>query len=183
MGRLLSICLVVAALGLPEAAPAGQRDSRLDGLFAQLRATTDAAEARRFQKTIWRIWIDAGEARVDAEMRRGIEAMQHGRHTAALAHFDAVVELAPDHAEGWNKRATLYMMGEFDASVRDIERTLALEPRHWGALSGLGLIQMALGRLEAALKAFESAVAINPHLLGTQLRIRQLREAIRRKAI
>ncbi len=93
-----------------------------------------------------------------------------------MRYFSDVVDLTPELAEGWNKRATvLYLIGDYDGSVRDIQKTLALEPRHWGALSGLGLINMRLERVDQAIKAFEQAVTINPHLLGTKVRIKQLR--------
>lgn len=184
MAALRRIALVVVLLGAPLAAPAGQDDGRLDGLFARLQATTDVEEAGLVQAAIWRIWIAADEAPVDAAMGRGIAEMELGDYPAARRHFDTVIGLAPNLAEGWNKRATvLYLMGDFGASVRDIQRTLALEPRHWGALSGLGLIGMAQGDLAGAVKAFESAVAINPHLHGTKMRIHQLHRMIRKKSI
>ncbi len=165
--------IILAALVLGWGAQAGQSVSRLDELFAQLQATADLAESGR-------IWTAAGDKRTDAEMARGIEEMEIGDYPAALKHFDVVIEQAPGHAEGWNKRATvLYLMGDFDASKRDIARTLALEPRHWGALSGLGMIHMRSGDLLSAIEAFEDAVAINPHLLGTQLRIEQLKSIVK----
>ncbi len=180
MKRCASVILAALVLVLGCGAQAGQRDVRLDGLFVRLLATTDPAEARDIQGTIWRIWIAAGEQRVNAAMARGIAEMSFGDLPAALKHFDVVVGKAPDHAEGWNKRATVrYFMGDFEGSVHDIGRTLALEPRHWGALSGLGLIHMRTGNLPAAIKAFEDAVAINPHLLGTKLRIKQLKTIIK----
>jgi tetratricopeptide (TPR) repeat protein len=98
----------------------------------------------------------------------------------ALDYFNRMVELAPDFAEAWNKRATVYyLMENYRASVLDIERTLELEPRHFGALSGLGMIYDAIDEPAAALRSFEAAVAINPHLDGPRQRIDLLRRQLR----
>jgi tetratricopeptide (TPR) repeat protein len=112
-------------------------------------------------------------------MRRGIVHMGQGQATLALAAFDAIVQKAPSFAEGWNKRATIYfLMGDFDSSVADIERTLALEPRHFGALSGLGQIYLALDRKAAALRAFEGALAIDPHLSSVREVVEDLKKEL-----
>jgi tetratricopeptide (TPR) repeat protein len=101
------------------------------------------------------------------------------QHARALEYFDRLVEHAPGFAEGWNKRATVYyLMENYEASVLDIERTLELEPRHFGALSGLGMIYDAIGEPAAALRSFEAAVAINPHLDGARQRIEALRREL-----
>jgi tetratricopeptide (TPR) repeat protein len=98
--------------------------------------------------------------------------------------FSEVIKLEPDLAEAWNKRATVYyLMGEYEASVRDIERTLALESRHFGALSGLGFIYLSHGEDRAAIEAFEAALEINPYLPGARTRVEELRRRQRRKAI
>ncbi|MCE2392509.1 MAG: tetratricopeptide repeat protein [Proteobacteria bacterium] len=98
-------------------------------------------------------------------MNRGIEAMGSGNHSEALEAFDSIVRAAPGFAEGWNKRATLYwLLGEHEASVRDIERTLALEPRHFGALSGLAMIRQEQGQVFDALDALERIARIHPHM-------------------
>jgi tetratricopeptide (TPR) repeat protein len=105
--------------------------------------------------------------------------MAEGRYPVALDRFDRLVEQVPDFAEGWNKRATVYyLMGNYPASVLDIRRTLELEPRHFGALSGLGLIYDALDDPAAALRSFEAAVAIDPHLETAQERIKELRRQV-----
>jgi tetratricopeptide (TPR) repeat protein len=88
-----------------------------------------------------------------------------------------MVRRSPNFAEGWNKRATVYfLLGDFDASVGDIERTLQLEPHHFGALSGLGQIYLALDREEAALKAFEAALVIDPHLVGVRAAVEGIKK-------
>jgi tetratricopeptide (TPR) repeat protein len=105
--------------------------------------------------------------------------MGAGDFLTALQTFNAMVKLEPDFAEGWNKRTTvLYLIDNYDASVADVQRTLALEPRHFGALSGLGLIYDALEEKKKALEAYRSALKIHPHLFGVEMRIEQLSKEI-----
>ncbi len=171
---------VFLAVGPPGSAHADQEDGRLKILFDRLAVTADAAEARSLEAAIWRIWLEPGDAKLEAVMAQGIAAMNGGRLGAALAFFDRVTREAPGFAEGWNKRATVhYLMNDFDASVRDIVRTLALEPRHFGALSGLGLINMALERPDAALRAFEQVLEIHPNSAGARAHARRLRDILK----
>lgn len=172
-----AILLPVLLAGAP--ARADQTDSRLPGLFARLRAAADTTAAEAVEAEIWAIWIETDNAEAAALMRRGIAAMNAGDTRTALAAFDALVTAAPGFAEAWNKRATVYyLMGDYAASVADIKRTLALEPHHFGALSGLGLIYLGLDRPEAALKSFEAALAVHPFLPGAAARIDELRERL-----
>jgi tetratricopeptide (TPR) repeat protein len=174
------LCSAAMALGLMRAALADQQDLRLDGLFDRLQTASSQAEARAAQQQIWQIWIESDDSLATRLMRDGIQAMATRQHGLALRYFDRLVERAPDFAEGWNKRATVYyLMDDYEASVLDIERTLELEPRHFGALSGLGMIYDAIGEPAAALRSFEAAVAINPHLDGTRQRIDALRRQLR----
>jgi tetratricopeptide (TPR) repeat protein len=99
-----------------------------------------------------------------------------------IAIFDRVVTTLPDFAEGWNKRATVHYLNEdYTASVIDIERTLVLEPRHFGAISGMGLIFMARGDEAGALRAFEEVLKIHPHARGAKARVEELRKKLRAK--
>ncbi len=179
MPTLIAGLFTAVLLLSPFGAAAGQDDARLDQLFARLKAAPSAREAYAIEQTIWRLWTHAGVEKVDAEMAAGALAMAVGEYKTALSAFDAVVKMAPDFAEGWNKRATVYyLLGEFDASVGDIEHTLALEPRHFGALSGLGLIYLAIGKDRAALRVFKGALAIHPHLSAAKARIKRLRRKL-----
>lgn len=165
---------------LPGPAIADQNDRRLDGLFERLHVTPDPAEARAVEQEIWRIWLESDDAIVNRLMLQGVAAMSLQRFGLALERFDRMVERAPEFAEGWNKRATVhYLMGDFQASVLDIERTLVLEPRHFGALSGLGLIYDAIDEPRAALRSFEAALKLNPHIEGTRERVEELRRELR----
>jgi tetratricopeptide (TPR) repeat protein len=112
-------------------------------------------------------------------MAAGMEAMAEGELAKAIEAFDVVVELDPGFAEGWNRRATAHFLaGNDEASIGDIRRVLALEPRHFGALSGLGMILARSGQPQAALRAFEAALAVNPHLVGARIQVEALRRAL-----
>ena len=154
---------------------ANQNDTRLDSLFSQLQITDSGQKARTIEKFIWRIWRESGDESVDQLMVDGVKAMGGGNYEGALIAFNSIVKGAPNFAEGWNKRATLYwLMGDFEKSVEDINRTLALEPRHFGALSGLAMIRESQERPLDALQAFERALEIYPAMPNAAERIRKL---------
>ncbi|MDA0239400.1 MAG: tetratricopeptide repeat protein [Proteobacteria bacterium] len=176
---LIAFVLFVSA-SVSTAAMAGQDDKRLDGLFRLLQSVKTETEARGIEAAIWQLWIENKDQLVAGAMERGTVSMQRGELNEALESFDAVTRAAPDFAEGWNKRATvLYLMRDFDGSVRDIARTLKLEPRHFGALSGLGLINAAIGRTDAAIKAYEKALAIHPHQSNLRRTVKRLRRLLK----
>ena len=154
---------------------ANQNDTRLDSLFSQLQITRSGQKARTIEKFIWKIWRESGDESVDQLMVDGVKAMGGGNYEGALIAFSSIVKGAPNFAEGWNKRATLYwLMGDFEKSVEDINRTLALEPRHFGALSGLAMIRESQERPLDALQAFERALEIYPAMPNAAERIRKL---------
>ncbi|QFT67136.1 Tetratricopeptide repeat protein [Labrenzia sp. THAF35] len=139
--------------------------SRLDELFANLAKSDNPKEAERISREIQMLWMDSGSDTVDVLMSRAGKAIQADDHALALDLLDTVVILKPTYAEGWNRRATVhYMTEDFGKSLVDIERTLALEPRHWGALSGLAIIQRRLGFESEALATFRRALEVNPSL-------------------
>lgn len=175
--RSFLLAAIVAFLTAFQAV-ADQRDPRLDPLFAELKTATSVTDARYIEREIWGIWSEHG-ADVEAEMRfnEGMLLMNAGHLERAIRMFSVVIDVAPDFAEAWNKRATLlYFTGDYAGSVRDIERTLALEPRHFGALSGLGLIYQQLESPDGAIKAFRAALEINPHMPHIKERLDTLTE-------
>lgn len=176
-----SICLLLV-VGISGAAQADQNSASLDGLFDQLSRVQDTAEARPIERQIWRIWGLPGDPKASVPLAQGILNMTYGELPEARNKFDQVVAIAPDFAEGWNKRATVaYMQGDFETSVRDIQRTLALEPRHFGALSGLAMIYENLGKHETALDVLLQVKEIYPSMPGIDERMIQLRKAIKDK--
>lgn len=145
---------------------AGQRRAKLDALFEQL-AEADNPGWEIVQNEIWAQWSHSGSPAMDLLLARAESAMQAGQHEVALRFLNDLVRLAPEFAEGWNKRATVYfLLEEYGRSVADIQRTLALEQRHFGALSGLGLILDRLGDKKGAMRAYRRVLEINPNLPG-----------------
>ncbi len=117
-------------------------------------------------------------------MQSGIDDMSRRNLPAALEAYHQVVAIAPDFAEGWNKRATVhYLMGNLNQSLKDIARTLELEPRHFGALSGRGLVYAKLDDLERALDSFEAAVAVNPQMIGPRINAEAIRQVLKGREI
>ena len=157
MRRFLSLLGFLIAAG-----PAFADDSRLDTLFEAL-AREDEPGWEQIEDEIWEEWSETGSATLDLLLQRGREAMSEGDNAAAVEHFTALVENAPDFAEGYNARATAYFdAGLFGPSLADIARALTLEPRHFGALAGLGVILEETGNAPRALEAYRAARAIHP---------------------
>jgi Flp pilus assembly protein TadD len=184
MHRCRTLALAVATcVGISVPAAADQNDPRLEALLPAL-TTAPTEAARVIERQIWAIWSKSGDQAVDSLMQEGIARLNEGNNDAALKLFNRVVELAPGFAEGWNKRATtLYAMGRFSASVQDIDKVLALEPRHFGALSGLGMCDIRLGKDREALLAFERAATVDPSLPGVQATIEKLKTRLIRDSI
>jgi tetratricopeptide (TPR) repeat protein len=156
----------------------------LDGLFAELKAARDPAHAEAIEDRIWQIWSKSGNAGVDSLFEIGMIAILHGDYSSALAFFEQVTERAPNFAEGWNKRASVeYQLGDLDAALRDVERTLAIERRHFGAMSGRALIYIAVGDDKDALQMFERALAINPASIGLRRQVQRLRDKLGFRAV
>ena len=175
---------MVAAILLVATVSADQQDPRLGELFDALSAAPDPGAALAVETEIWRIWLDGGDSELNELMVQGIEAMSARRFRDAAGRFTELILAAPAFAEAWNKRATVYyLMNRFEDSVRDIERTLALEPRHFGAISGMGLIFLERGDEEGALDAFEKVLEIHPHARGAGFQVERLRERLQGKRI
>ncbi|HLO75696.1 MAG TPA: tetratricopeptide repeat protein [Magnetospirillum sp.] len=184
MKRILVCVALVMLLGASMSCSTDQtaRDGRptnLDALFQRLQATQDDEEAHLIEVTIRHVWAQSGRQTVDALMRQAAEAVHSGHTEDALAALDQVVSIAPNYVEGWNLRATVhYLRDEYGQAVVDIEHVLALEPRHFGALAGLGRILLELEDRKGALKAFDAALALNPHLTDIRKKSNELREQL-----
>ncbi len=140
-------------------------EETLDGLFTRLAGSEDEKEAKSVEFEILKRFHHSGSDTTNLLMSWVSKAMDEEKFSQALDILDQITLLEPEFAEGWNKRATAhYMMGEYGRSIADIEKVLALEPRHFGALSGLGLILREIGETERALQAFEEALKVHPYL-------------------
>ncbi len=184
MGLLRPVLLALALVLAAASVPARAAGASLDALFERLAAAPDAGEARRIEAGIWAGWIEQGGPAAGSLMQLGTAAMAAGNLPAALGLFDAVTRQNPGYAEGWNKRATVFfMLGALDRSAEDCDKVLSLEPRHFGALSGLGMIRERQDRVDEAIAAFEKALAIHPHLEGARQKLEELRRKKRDGAI
>ena len=182
--RWLPVLALLLALGAGGAASADQNDPALDGLFRDLRSAGTPQQAGAIEVEIWRRWFSSGSAGIDGLFQMGSALLAAGRLERAHAAFDEIVVRRPDLSEGWNRRATVrYLMGDFKGSMADIDETLEREPRHFGALSGLGLCHLALGNEEDALAAFERALIHHPHMPGARRNAERLRTVLNRRAI
>jgi len=163
------------------AADSDIKAARLDGLFAELQAAQTPAQGKAIERRILLEWLRSGDKTVDTMMTAAVVAMDMHAFRPAIELLDKVVAEKPDYVEGWNKRATVYYyMGQYDRSLADIEKTLAIEPRHFGALAGLGMIMQDVGNVPGAIAAFERAVAVNPSLENLKAAIGQLKARIGR---
>ena len=131
------------------------------------------------EDAIWKVWGRSGNSSHDRLYQFGVRQMQSGELSEAVGSFTTLVQLAPDFAEAWNKRATLYfMLGENDLSIADCEEVLSREPNHFGALSGYGLLMLRQGDYQRALGYFEKALTANPNMPGVQRNIRMITELL-----
>jgi tetratricopeptide (TPR) repeat protein len=145
------------------------RDGQLEELYAQLADAPDPASARALEKSIEKIWLQTDSDTIGVLMARALKAIAEKRTELALRLLDAVVELAPDYAEGWNRRAYVYYLQDRSGSaLGDLRRVLALEPKHFGALYGLARILNDYGQKKNALKAYQELLRINPHTSGAK---------------
>lgn len=183
MRRVATAAMIVWGLLMGPAA-ADQKDPELPGLLARLAASADARLSDALEARVWSLWLRHGDGAVGRAMAAGLRAMTEGRNEDAAGDFSEALALAPDFAEAWNRRATVYyLLGRLRQSEGDIARVLALEPRHFGALSGLGLVKTAQGEAGAALEALERAQAVHPMMAGVRERVRALRRRLRGEPI
>jgi tetratricopeptide (TPR) repeat protein len=151
----------------------------LDFLFGALKAAPDEASAKHVEARIWAQWLHTPSDTAALLMLRSKAAMDAQQTDVALKLLDAVIKLRPDYVEAWNRRATLYYLrNDYAHSLEDIQQVLVREPRHFGALAGLGMIMQDLGDEKRALDAYRKALAINPHLEKVPELVRTLTEKV-----
>jgi tetratricopeptide (TPR) repeat protein len=176
---LLRTCLAALLglmLGANVLAQSGGSSTMLDTLFAKLQTATDPVAIQSLEAAIWEQWIVVPDGPQRELMMRGIVEMQQRQLKQSVETFSKLIEIAPDLSEAWNKRATAHwLLGDFPASLNDICETVKLEPRHFGAYSGLGMIRAEMGEYPRAVAAFELAKKYNPHIVGIDDEIARLK--------
>lgn len=169
---LLAGCLSVGAVSAQSTVADGP--VALETLLQEL-ARPDQERWQRLERQIVRRWSQSGSASADLLLQRGRAALRSGDSGAAIEHLTALVDHAPDFAEGWNARATAFFQaGQYGPSMADIRQVLRLNPAHFGALAGLGIILEDLGYDDRALAAFEAARDIHPHRPDLQIAVGRL---------
>ncbi len=164
--------------GLTTRAPHADVPQSLGSLFRDLAAAQPPREPFETEDLIWAIWSDHPVDDAAQRMERAVQAMARRRYEDAETILDSLVQDYPAWSEAWNKRATLYfIMDRDDAAMVDIGQTLDLEPRHFGALAGLGMICERHGEPEAARFAYQQALTIHPHMDAIRARLQELASA------
>jgi tetratricopeptide (TPR) repeat protein len=152
----------------PRDLPKVERDdatNNLDTLFSALKIAPDEASAKAIEERIWALWLISGSDTCNLLMARAKVATDAKDYDLALKLLDAIVTIKPDYVEGWNRRATIYYLkDDYAHAIADISKVLTLEPRHFGALSGLGQMLQEIGDDKDALEAYRKALVIDPHL-------------------
>ena len=157
-----------------------EREERLDQLFAILKDAKNKQLSQKAVQEIESIWSKSGSDTIDLLVEWAGEAANNKEYGKALDFLDNVVRLKPDYAEGWNKRATVHFLNkDYGLSIADVERTLELEPRHFGALAGLGIMLQDYNEDARALEFMQRALEINPSLEHLKKRTQTLREKIK----
>ena len=177
--------IIAVAITVPVPACADQNDPQLDDLFIALQAGPSKTQAANLELEIWTRWDDHPyDPFANRQMKEGIELMNSGHLDAAEEVFSRIINSHPDFAEAWNKRATVrFFRGDDTGSASDILQVIKLEPRHFGALSGLGMIRVRAGDLEGALKAYKAAQHMNPYLPQIEAIIDQLGKKLKGRVL
>jgi tetratricopeptide (TPR) repeat protein len=163
----------------PPAPGRGSPALSLDTLFNALKIAPDEGSAKAIEDRIWAIWTSSGGDTCNLLMSRVKDATDDRDYDLAIKLLDAIVTIKPDYVEAWNRRATLYYIKhEYGSALADIREVLAREPRHFGALAGLGLILQDIGDDKHALQAYQAALAIDPHLRNLPDTVKTLREKV-----
>ena len=163
---------------LPKA-PKGDRGRNIDFLFDALKAAPDAEIAKQVENRIWAIWLASGSDTADLLMSRAKAAIEGKDARLAIQLLGSIIEIKPDYIEAWNRRATLFFATkDYGRAMADIQEVLKREPRHFGALAGLGMILEEVGENKQALEAYRKALAVNPHMQKIPEQVKALSEKV-----
>ena len=186
MFRRLPIWMLVLTwlFGFPAMAIGDQTDPRLDDLFVILQSSQDQSELVAVEAEIWEIWYESGNDEVDNLMAIAATTARSGNLAKAESLYSQIIEQLPEFSEGWNRRATIrYYRNDYVGSLADIEQTLKLEPRHFGAVWGLGMILGWQQDFERAILAFERLLELKPNANDAKPRIELLKQEMAKQAV
>jgi tetratricopeptide (TPR) repeat protein len=162
----------------------GEAHYSLDTLFGALKIAPDDASAKAIEDRIWAVWVSSGSDTCNLLMSRVKAATENKDYDLAIKLLDSVIALKPGYVEAWNRRATVYYLKQdYGHAIADVAEVLAREPRHFGALSGLGLMLQDIGDDKHALEAFRKALAIDPHLDNLPETVKTLSEKVEGRGI
>ena len=181
MKKILSVIILFL---LTSSVSANDRDIELDKLFLELKKNIPSLSSRIAQQ-IWTLWsTHPSDQKLTSLLDEGSRLVQDRQLKRAINVFSEAIELDPSWAEAWNKRATVYyMIGEFQKSQDDIDKVLALEQRHFGALAGQGLVNIQLKNYEKAIRSYEQAQEIYPAMRSPKIMIKQIEELMKQQTI
>jgi tetratricopeptide (TPR) repeat protein len=163
----------------PPKPPRGDRVRNLDFLFGALKAAPDDASAKHIEDRIWALWLVSGSDTCNLLMTRVKTAVDAENYDLAIRLLDAIIELKPKYVEAWNRRATVFFLKkDYGSAIADLRQVLTREPRHFGALSGLGAMLQDIGDEKDALEAYRRALAVHPHLNGIADKVKALTEKV-----
>ena len=177
------ILLITFLIGISQAF-ADERKEQLNKLFKELKNDNSNLTYEAEQK-IWKIWsTHPKKNKLTLMLSEGSNLVRNNKLNEAVKVFTKVIELDPEWAEAWNKRATvLYLLGEFKNSQNDIDKVLKLEERHFGALAGQGLVNIQLKNYEKAIMSYEKAKKIYPSMKSPKIMIKEIEELIKKQSI
>jgi len=163
----------------PPKPPRGDRVRNLDFLFGALKAAPDEASAKHIEDRIWALWLASGSDTCNLLMTRVKTAVDAEKYDLAIRLLDAIIEIRPQYVEAWNRRATIFFLKkDYASSLADLRQVLRREPRHFGALAGLGAILQDVGAEKDALDAYRRALALHPHLKSIPDKVKSLTQKV-----
>jgi tetratricopeptide (TPR) repeat protein len=182
--KLVLQVAVALVLCFPMICSGDQSDQRLDQLFQTLKSSQDATVLMETEGAIWDIWYESGKQAIDSLMLEAAELVHAGDLGGAESVYARIIEQAPGFSEGWNRRATVrFYRRNYDGSLEDIEQTLKLEPRHFGAFWGLGMILGSQRDFQRAISAFEKLLEIKPNARDAGPRIELLKQELAKESV
>ena len=184
MRKLIHLISLYIVLCVVNACHAVSQPEQLNNLFAELQHAESPSQASEIEQKIRDLWYQGPNDKAHEQMVAGIHAMEQGDLDRALSLYNDLIRHEPNFAEAWNKRATIYwLLGDIPESLADIDKTIELEPRHFGALSGLGMILIQQNQYLPALNVYQQLLAINPQSESNQKNLQLIKQILREQMI